>query len=153
MSKICVICVPSIIDNKNYFISRIKQIVDHYGSGCFILEKIEEPFFDYNNSEFIISFSDSYVYDNCEMLLLPDNCTYNGKTNKTPFCDRMAMIRDVAAFLRQAAFHVELYVGDSGTEYDDYLCHKCRPYSIPDVMCEYLNDSNFHAHNLHIVVE
>jgi len=151
MSKICYALLQGSMDCKRNILSEIKRIADRYGFGYYILKTIDEPFFDCNRSDFIISFSDNYIYDNCEMLLLPDGCTYNGKTSKTSFFERMTMIRNVTDLLKENHFRVELYVGESGTESEDYLDFSCESSDIPNVICKHLND--FYDCNLHIIVE
>ena len=150
MSKIFVMVVHNLINNKHNIISKIKHMVDYYGCGYFILDEIDEPFFNRNKSDLIISFSDNYVYDNCEMLLLPDDCIYNGKENKKTLFERMEMIYNVVKFLKQNNHRVELYIGDSGAECEDYLEYVCLPSVLQNTICDCLN--NFSNDNLHIVV-
>ena len=150
MSKICIMLVHNSIDNTYNIISEIKHIVDDYGWGYFILDEIDEPFLHRNKSDLIISFSDNYVYDNCEMLLLPDDCIYNGKENKKTLFERMEMICNVVKFLKQNNHGVELYIGDSGTECEDYSEYACLPSILQNTICNGLN--HFNNDNLHIIV-
>ena len=69
------------------------------------------------------SISDDGLYDNCEMLLLPDNCVYNGKMNATLFAERMKVIESVFRFLLTKHKEISLFIGECEAYYADYERH------------------------------
>ena len=63
---------------------------------------------------FVCSISDDFLYDNCERLLLPDDCWYNGTCSSAPFAERMNSVCDIARYAADCSGEVELFIGDCG---------------------------------------
>ena len=92
--------------------------------GLFTFDKLDfaAPFLqgtDYDN-KLICSISDSEINDNCEMFLLPDNCTTNGRSNSTPFTKRMQMLLSAFEEVIDKDTSLELFVGYCGALYSDF---------------------------------
>ncbi len=60
------------------------------------------------------------------MLLLPDRCWYNNKTNTVPFLVRMAFLRFVIEDVMDYSKSVELYIGDLG----EYMIEEFQTFSV-----------------------
>ncbi|MBQ7603801.1 MAG: hypothetical protein IJU75_02490 [Clostridia bacterium] len=58
---------------------------------------------------------------NCELFLLPDGWYYNGKTNNIRFRDRMFLLQTISSFFTALKKDTNLYIGESGTNAEDYL--------------------------------
>ena len=81
----------------------------------------------------IFSFSDNSHYDTCEMLLLPDNCFYNGIENMVPFHKRMQNVEAILTKILEHGSMIDLFIGDSGTqmnEFEENQLHVCEFHHI-----------------------
>lgn len=123
MSKLCI----GAIRIKNCYHtsllkSHIKALANKYGYGVFYDILNCEPFMDkYLKNEYMFfSIADDDSFDNCEMLLLPDGCLFNGETNPVSFLERMKNIQIVLENILAKENDFELYIGNSGTDYYDY---------------------------------
>lgn len=63
---------------------------------------------------FVCSISNDFLYDNCERLLLPDDCWYNGTCSSAPFAERMNSVCDIVRYAADCSGEVELFIGDCG---------------------------------------
>ena len=155
MSRICVI-VADYKKSRNELNSTkeiIKKKIFKRHLGVFFYDKVDEPW-DVNYEGFLkISIADSFKFDNCEMFLLPDNCYYNGHTNKTPFIERMDIISDIVSTLKEQMCEVELYIGDSGTEKEDFIGMQCSVKDLANMLNENCIDNNLQDNDLHIRIE
>lgn len=122
MSQIC-ICVV----NQNAFekVECARSLLLRYGLFTCNELSYDEPCLHKARSEnkIILSISDDCLLDNCEMFLLPDNCTYNGRSNKTPFTARMQLLQNALSLIVDKNTSLEMFVGDSGTPYCDFEHH------------------------------
>ena len=122
MSKIC-LCVLHGARDQNYEIaSQIKPLLNKYSISLFWDIAYHEPIIDVTDSDntIIFSIADDSIYDNCEHLLLPDECSVNGFVSPTPFGERMKSIQDLLQEMSRYCNSIELFVGDSGCRYDEY---------------------------------
>lgn len=124
MSKICLALITNKSPEEEIRV-RIKEIVNHAGYEVFFYDRMEEPIIDEYLNSFIISFADSKKHDNCEMLLLPDGWYHNGITSSTPFISRVRIIESAIKELILQGCHVDLFIGDSGTLYEEFSHYKC----------------------------
>ena len=94
----------------------VRKQVDQIGCGVFFnIDDYKLLHVEQNQFSFVCSFSDDYRFDNCEMLLLPDNCWLNGvRTNLVPFYERMELLGYVIEKIYALSDSVELYIGDTG---------------------------------------
>lgn len=154
MSKICVIVITNdVITSKSLVKEDLKKVASQYGNGIWFYEKYNEPFIKHYCSYFVISFSDGPIYDNCEMLLLPDKCSYNGKINRNSFYDRIKIIEDTAKYLNTLGYAIEIFIGESGTEYEEFLKIECSLDDITNVICQnFFNEGYFCENDLHIIL-
>ena len=97
-----------------------KQLVLNFSQFeyCFFKKEINEiPFLmEYGDEYIVFSIADNYMYDNCEMLLLPDSCWFNEKKNDIPFVERMKNIENVLKEVIKITGNVEVFVGDCDAE-------------------------------------
>lgn len=118
MSNICILTASGVKIDRNDLKMLVQQEVNQIDCGVFFgiecIECFEQFSEQYDNSSFICSFSDDYRFDNCEMLLLPDNWWLDDKTNIVPFYTRMELLKQVIEKICKVADKVELYVGDAG---------------------------------------
>lgn len=155
VSRMCVI----VVDDGNCYNERdsIKKMINSkiskWDLGVFFYDNLDEPWDIYYNGFLKISIADSFEFDNCEMFMLPDNCYYNGHTNKTPFIERMDMISDIVSTLKEQMCEVELYIGDSGTEKEDFIGMQCSVKDLANMLNENCIDNNSQDNNLHIRIE
>lgn len=131
MSKICLIIVKTPKDPA----SLEKDIVAYckqFGFGVFTSSNYVEPVMQSFDKEYkFYSLADDFVYDNCELLLLPDGCIYNHTVNAIPFFERMRVICGLVSLILERTNQdiVHLFVGESGTEYTEYQINSV---SVPD---------------------
>ncbi len=101
------------------FKERIASIINDFGLGIFFDFNYSDPILShYNEASIICSIADNQQFDNCEMLFLPDNCLFNGKSNTYSFYVRMQQIALLFSAFSVPCF--ELLIGTSGTAYEDY---------------------------------
>lgn len=122
MSKICICIINTAKQNEELLRMQISSISKYYDFTVFWDASYEEPFLERycEENHIVFSLSDEEAYDNCEMLLLPDQNLFNGRTNPVSFSRRMEILAD---FLEQILVNhdvVDLFVGDSGTDYSEF---------------------------------
>lgn len=120
MSKVCVIVVGDNIDN--LLKKKVDRIISDFGLGVFFELSYPEPFLSVFGGRYslICNISDNHKYDNCEMLLLPDDCFFNGRSNPIPFHVRMTQIECILKTILEQTDNVDLFIGNSGTIYCEY---------------------------------
>ncbi len=122
MSKICLIIIKPPRD----FLSLEKDVVAYcnkFGFGVFTSSSYLEPVIQsFDNNIVFFSLADDFMYDNCELLLLPDGCIYNHAVNAVPFLERMRVVCGLVNIILERTNQdaVHLFVGESGTEYTEY---------------------------------
>ncbi len=133
MSSICIFVFEKTDSDSELFIkNNINNVVNKYQRGAFWDLNYEEPFLSKYIDSLVVSISDSVTFDNCEKLLLADDSCYNGESATQPFSERIKVIQECANFLISHAKIVHLYIGLSGTEYEDYDEESC---CINDLTC------------------
>lgn len=136
MSLICVgvASLPAI----NLFSTSIKkmmQISEGYNRGISFEFDWSEPFFERIPSDALkFHVTDSITSSNCEMLFLPDNCYYNGRTNSQPFAERMAFLTAISNVFAANRVVLELYIGMSGSLLDEYENISATPASLIPIL-------------------
>ncbi len=147
MSKNCII-----IFQKNELISenlirQMQPIFEQYNLFCFTDIGYSEPFFsEFELSKyFVLSVADNKNYDNCEMLLVPDNCYVNGEKSNSLFDNRMSNLKNILAAFFAFTREVHLFIGDSGVLFNEFMhlsltlddfcmyAHKLNSISAPDI--------------------
>lgn len=121
MSKIC-IAVFDAVSNSIALENMIKALAISYHLGVAFELAYEEPFLSEicDSNKLICDFSDRPNSDNCELLLLPDGCSFNGSKNIVSFASRMARLEVILTAILKQAGSVDLFVGDSGTALDSF---------------------------------
>lgn len=122
MSKICLFVLQRAKEQNYEIVSKIELFLRKHSLFLFWDTTYQEPFFDSidRNDSIILSIADDSLYDNCDYLLLPDNCSINGLENPTPFLKRMKIIQDVIQEMSKYCSSMELFIADSGCGYDEY---------------------------------
>ena len=121
MSKIC-IAVFDAVPNRNALENMIKSLAISYNLGvAFTLAYIEPFLLEISDSnKLICDFSDGPNSDNCELLLLPDGCSFNGNKNISSFASRMMQLEVILIAILKQTDRVDLFIGDSGTALDSF---------------------------------
>lgn len=147
MSKICFIIFQKnelIYEN---LIRKIQPIFEQNNLFCFTEIGYVEPFFsEFELSKyFVLSVADNKNYDNCEMLLVPDNCYINGEKSNSLFDNRMINLKNILIAFFAFTREVHLFIGDSGVLFDEFThlsithneflmhAHKLNSVSPPDI--------------------
>lgn len=123
MSKICIGVIKTHIPLEMCsFREQIKPLFNRFGLGVFFEFPYLEPFMkEYEKDDyFVFSVADNMNFDNCEMFLLPDNCTYNGKKNEISFKTRMSNLKSIIEIILKTEKSIELFIGESGTEFFEF---------------------------------
>lgn len=153
MSKICIGVILDCPLNLFELQNNLKKKGRKYGIGISFDLNYQEHFMEYYSDQtaIFVDFNDNENSSNCEMLLLPDDCCYNGLQNEIPFNDRMLHLKNISEYLITQNLHFELFIGDSGTEYYEF-----QEYHI--IIDDFLNTiqkncSCYEINDLHIVFE
>ena len=84
MSKICLITAQNVQMSPDSLRRRIVDLSAERNIGAFFPTASNVGLTEYEDA-FVCSISDDFLYDNCERLLLPDDCWYNGTCSSAPF--------------------------------------------------------------------
>ncbi len=121
MSRICYLVVSSMEKDPKTLRGSIEQYLDRKGYAAFFLYEYPEPVLErYREGFLICSISDNKTYDNCEMLLLPENCMFNGRRNVESYYYRMQILSGIISQIINMGYKAELFIGLSGDSYEDY---------------------------------
>lgn len=104
----------------------------------------------YPNTDQIYNITDAGS-DNCEMFLLPDNCFYSGKTNPIPFRNRMEQLSMTFIALRFFSKSIEVFIGDSGTEYYEFTAIQVSAELFPEAANRLINNTGFPQ--IHFIIQ
>ena len=124
MSLICLCVVKDVRceKEKNFYIKQIEELAKQNKRGVKFYIDWFEPLLSYiNKDSFVINILDSPKSDNCELLLLPDNWSINGISDKLSFRERICFLQDIAKVFVNRNHSVELYLSESGTCIEDFL--------------------------------
>lgn len=125
MSKICL----GVLTDNNMDLEQVrhqvKELIEPFGLAVFFEQTYNEPLLEafIDKRCIVFSVADSYQHDNCEMFLLPDECTFNGRNNNTSFSIRMEKLGVIVGKLLGCSEEVHLFIGDSGTRYSEFETH------------------------------
>ena len=113
MSKICLITAQNVQMSPDSLRRRIVDLLAERNIGAFFPTASNVGLTEYEDA-FVCSISDDFLYDNCERLLLPDDCWYNGTCSSAPFAERMNSVCDIVRYAADCSGEVELFIGDCG---------------------------------------
>ena len=136
MSLIC-IGVASLPTTSLFSVSleKIAQISKEFNRGIFFELDWTEPIFEKIPSDTLKFYvTDSVTSANCEMLFLPDNWFYNGRTNSQSFDERMAFLTEISKVFTANGVALELYIGTSGSLHDEYESVSATPASLIPIL-------------------
>ena len=142
MSNICVLLGFDPQKSHNKIEDYFKLQTREYGIGLFVGKTNIVDNYVKDNT-FVCSFADDNEYDNCEMLLLPDNCYHNGYTNLIPFRARMIGLSRIIEGSLDYFSRIELFVGDVGAS----MIEEFEPCSISVKQFAEFMDINFNNYN------
>lgn len=97
MSKICLITAQNVQMSPDSLRRRIVDLSAERNIGAFFPTTSNVGLTEYEDA-FVCSISDDFLYDNCERLLLPDDCWYNGTCSSAPFAERMNSVCDIVRY-------------------------------------------------------
>ena len=127
MSRICIAVLQVRKGRLQELREAAAAYAEDHGFGVHSSLSYEEPFLaHYDETVEILSFSDHMEHENCEMLLLPDNCSVNGFRSGVPFRVRMQWLAELLGSLKVYVEVLDVFIGDSGAHYEDFdlLCVK-----------------------------
>ncbi len=136
MSKICLLVVKTQKDSAPLE----KEIIAYckkFGFGVFTSSNYVEPVMQSFDKKYkCYSLADDFVYDNCELLLLPDGCIYNQTVNAISFLERMRVVCGLVSIIMERTNQnvVHLFVGESGTEYTEYQIYSVSVLDFPSMI-------------------
>ena len=134
MSKILVITLYNVAEPSEA-VSIIRSVGKEYGIGVHFDIPQDEPFLcEYGCPDLLFTISDGDETDNCERFLLPDGWTINSVENPIPFAHRMKVLQQFADSLNNICARVEILVGESGMDLDDFALYKVMAQDIPNIM-------------------
>lgn len=134
MSKICIAILNDDVSTER-ITTAIQPLLKRYNLAVSYKLTYDEPLLEkYRNKAYkMFSFADNVYYDNCEMFLLPDNCFFNGQKNSIPFQARMQLLEEIFERVLDFTPKIEVFIGDSGTRYDEFDRAHCKLYNFLDV--------------------
>ena len=153
MSKICLLVISnSGCEEKHLLKEEINSQISDAGYATFFQLGYYEPLLNhYSKNTLICSIADNNSFDNCEMLWLPDNCSLNGRENTSLFFDRMSALSNSFSHIIKHTGQLELFVGYSGSEYEDFTHIRIKCSEFAHIADCYLNDATAFM-DLHIVI-
>lgn len=154
MSMICILVASDLKVDDSMFKTKVKEEVRKIGIGVFFndINDLELLSLDNNGYYVACSFADSYVYNNCEGLFLPDNCWVNDYTNLIPFKHRMELISIVIESIMNMCRHVELYIGETGANaIEDFIFCELNLSDFALFMVDKFNCYEFNAFRIHLL--
>lgn len=124
MSLIC-LCVVETIKMKletEFYTQYLDMLAKQHKRGIKFCVDWSEPLLSsIQKDSFVVNVVDNPQADNCEMFLLPDGWYSNGNTNKVEFRERMKFLQELSGFFISRKHNVELYLGQSGTNLEDFF--------------------------------
>lgn len=153
MSRICIGVIYDFKEKSEVIKERIKECIGQYNLGVFF-DTCAQPFFnELPQFSILFSIADDMLYDNCEMLLLPDGWMINYTPAKESFRDRAKYIADIMATARDVSLgKIELFIGDDGSYSDDFTVVNTSADSFWNDMCNLRQyDEKMFPENFHFV--
>lgn len=123
MSLLCLYFIENISEkDKKLCVQQIENNSKSYNCGVKFCIDWQEPFISniVKENTFIVNIIDSPTKDNCDFFLIPDAWFINGKTNDIAFNKRMFFLEEIARVFLNINCSVDLYIGQSGTELEDF---------------------------------
>ena len=153
MSKICIIIINNPADYNPAIRKNVASIIERHGLGVFFDSICDEPLLTCFSNHCSIEIADTPSNNNCEMFLLPDSCYFNGKNNSYSFKNRMKILQEIIEFLYDSKFKLDLFLGDSGTDYDEFKTIKSLPHQLAEILCNNYYDNELCVTNdLHVII-
>ena len=152
MSKFCFIKPFGIknICDKSEMILAIANELKMHNLG---MQLYEQNYFWADGFDNIISVSDTPKTENCEMLLLPDKCTYNGKNNPIPFFERMNILKRAIEKLQNYTTGVEVFIGECASCPEEFTKMKCSLQEFPSLAYKaFYDERTCYQNELHFVI-
>ena len=144
MSMICLgaIYMPS-QNGKQSLMCEISRIIHKHGYYIFGgIDWIEPIITTLPSTVLLCNIVDNVEYNNCEMLLLPDGWSFNGKFNIIPARERMQVLEELATYVIGQGHQVEFFLGDSGTLPNEYRLMHVTYYELSDFLWKQLKEIN-----------
>lgn len=149
MSKICLVTSKNIHMQNNILRQKIVELAAARKIGAFFPSVISAGLIVAEKGGLLCSITDTFSYDNCERLLLPDNCWYNGTRSSTPFSERIKAICDIVRYIESQSDKVEMYIGDCGQcTLSEFVRLNIQIRYLQEILIHELN--TFDAMSLHI---
>ncbi len=137
MSLFCLCVVEDIkeTDEIVLYTQQIEVLARCYKIGVKFCVDWSEPIISHiKKGSLIINILDSPESDNCELFLLPDGWSINGQTNMVSFIERMKFLQDISTVFNNRNYPIDLYLGESGTNFDEFLTISLNSKSLPEYL-------------------
>lgn len=121
---------------------RIMQSAKEHAFGVHFDHFYCEPFLQRYKSSgnyLIFKIADNNRFENCEELLCPDWCSYQGHMPCDTLQNRLARIAKLLFSSLRYAEHIELFIGESGDELDCFYSVTCNISELCDVLIKAYN--------------
>ncbi len=128
MSLFCFFAISSISEDNKLLLNNpyLEKIAQFYHIELNTSVGWSEPILTcIDKKSVLLNISDENT-TNCELFLLPDGWYYNGKTNNIRFRHRMFLLQTISSFFICFKKGTSLYIGESGTNVDEFLTTSIR---------------------------
>lgn len=155
MSLICLCVVENIRNNSEivFYKQQTEALAKLHKRGIKFSVDWPEPIMScIQKDSFIISIVDCPESDNCELFLMPDGWCCNGRTNKLAFRERMKFLQDISAIFINREYSVDLYMGLSGNDPEDYFNVALKNNDLVDYLTRTVGVDGIDLDSVHISV-
>lgn len=122
MSRICIGVIYDFKEKSDVIKEQLERIVGQCNLGIFFNTFVQPFFCELPNDSIVFSIADDMIYDNCEMLLIPDGWMINDKAPEESFRDRAGRISEIMTVACDVSKgKIELFIGDCGDQMNDFI--------------------------------
>ena len=132
MSRICIAVLQVRPGRWQELQEAAAAYAEDHGFGVHFSLSYDEPLLaHYDETAKLLNFTDHQEHENCEMLLLPDHCSFGGIRSGVPLRVRMQWLAELLGSLKAYTQDLDLFIGDSGANYEDFdlICLKFSEFS------------------------
>lgn len=155
MSLICLCIVENIKKDSEivFYTQQLETLAKQHKRGIKFFVDWPEPLLSHiQKDSLVVSISDCPESDNCELFLLPDGWYHNGRTNKLAFRERMKFLEDVSSIFLNGKYNIEIYLGLSGTEPEDFVNVSLKNTDLADYLAKTVGVDGIDFNGWHISV-
>lgn len=153
MSLFCICVVENIKKDSEItlYTQQLETLAKQHKRGIKFFVDWPEPLLSrIQKDSLVMNMNDSPESDNCELFLLPDGWYHNGRTNKLAFRERMKFLEDVSSIFIDRKYSVELYLGLSGTDPEDFFDVSLKNNDLADYLAKTIGVEGIDFDGVHI---